>query len=753
MRRNLSIRVKLPLIIVSTCVLALLLAGGAFVVNQRRDAKLYLIQESTVLAEVIANRSTAALVFEDRRLASENLATYALHDPIDKACIFIDKEQVFATYSRDGSQDPWPSPPEEGYSYHFDKDYLHMFQPIELENKLLGYVYVRYQLRQYKAEQRQQLFAAMVILAVAALFAYLISYRLLKGISSPIGDLAGMAKSVADNNDYSVRAKSSESQDEIGSLINAFNTMLAQIESRNSALQQSEERLQLALDGAELGTWDWDLTTNKVYFSPRYFSMLGYEENEFPHTLTTWENLLHPDDKEVVKNEIIDCLTKKDANWSVKFRLCQKDGTYRWILGCGKVVEYDQNSNPIRAAGTHLDINLQKLAEEELSRLRSLLNNIIDSMPSTLVSVDNNGIVTQWNLAATKATGIAAKQAIGQSLTEVYPRLVDEMDRVRQAIADRKILDGKRITTHVDDGLSLEDVTIYPLIANGIDGAVIRIDDVTNKVRLEEMMIQTEKMMSVGGLAAGMAHEINNPLGVMMHASQNIQRRFSASLPDNIKAAEKFGLNMADLVSYVEERRILETISEIRVAGERAASIVANMLQFSRKSESLHQSFDLSELIDKTLELASNDYDLKKKFDFRQIEIVREYHPDATKVPVITTEFEQVILNLLKNGAQAMAEKEKQEKSRFIIRVLPDNGMVRVEVEDNGPGMSEAISKRIFEPFFTTKPVGLGTGLGLAVSFMIIVNNHKGTMEVESVPGQGAKFIIRLPINIGRVTT
>lgn len=738
---NLPIRVKLPLIIVSTCAVALLLAGGAFVVNARRDAKSQLINELTVLSEVIANRSTAALVFDDRRLATENLAAFALHDLIDKACIMKGQDQIFATYSRDGSQGPCPPRAQAGYSYRFGTAHLHLIQPIDLENNRLGYVYVQVQLQQYWARQRQQLTAAMVILVLAALSAYLFSYRLLKGISTPLGALADMTTRVAKHNDYSLRANPSASHDEIGSLVNAFNTMLAQIENRDRALQESEKRFRSLVEQAADAFFLLDGKGRLVDVNHRACHSLGYSREELLRLTVTDIDVVA--EKERHKERFWDQLT---PGHPITFEGVhrRKDGTTFPVevrLGMFNLEGVTYLGSLVR------DITDRKHAEEELSRLRSLLNNIIDSMPSTLVSVNHGGIVTQWNLAAEKSTGIPAQQAIGQSLTAVYPKLAAEMEGIRQSIADREVLAGKRIVSHVEDGLCLEDVTIYPLIANGVDGAVIRIDDVTNKVRLEEMMIQTEKMMSVGGLAAGMAHEINNPLGVMMHAAQNIERRFSPTLPANIKAAEKSGVEMAALVRYVEERRILETIREIRQAGERAASIVANMLQFSRKSESLHQSFNLTELIDKTLELASNDYDLKKKFDFRQIAIVREYHADLPKVPVITTEFEQVILNLLRNGAQAMAENDEQRKARFIIRVLPDNDMVRVEIEDNGPGMTEAISKRVFEPFFTTKPVGLGTGLGLAVSFMIIVNNHKGTMAVESTPGQGAKFIIRLPVN------
>ncbi|MCP4695216.1 MAG: histidine kinase, partial [Desulfobacterales bacterium] len=184
-------------------------------------------------------------------------------------------------------------------------------------------------------------------------------------------------------------------------------------------------------------------------------------------------------------------------------------------------------------------------------------------------------------------------------------------------------------------------------------------------------------------------------------------------------------------------------------SGKRAAKIVDNMLSFSRKSESAFAPHNLGLLLDQTLELAENDYDLKKKFDFRQIEIIREYALDMPETPCEASKIQQVFLNILKNGAQAMAEDvldaEYRGSPRFILRVFMDGDMSRVEIEDNGPGMDDATRKRVFEPFYTTKGIGVGTGLGLSVSYFIITENHNGSMAVESAPGKGARFIIRLP--------
>ncbi len=384
---------------------------------------------------------------------------------------------------------------------------------------------------------------------------------------------------------------------------------------------------------------------------------------------------------------------------------------------------------------------------EEMARLRNLLDNIVNSMPSVLVGVDGRGRVTQWNLEAEERTGVAANKALGRVLSEVYPRFAGEMDAISRSMAGRETCKELKIAERVDGETRYSDVTVYPLITNGVDGAVIRVDDVTERVRIEEMMIQSEKMLSVGGLAAGMAHEINNPLAGILQNLQVMRLRVSGDLPKNRRTARECGASMEALAAYIEKRGLLKMMDSIMDSGKRAAQIVENMLSFSRKSESHFAPCDLGDLLDKTLTLAENDYDLKKKFDFRQVEIVREYASDLPKVPCEASKLQQVFLNILKNGAQAMAEAGGEARSRFTLRVHPVDDMVQVEIEDNGPGMEEAVQKRIFEPFFTTKPVGVGTGLGLSVSYFIISENHQGEMTAASEPGAGATFTMRLPIS------
>lgn len=271
--------------------------------------------------------------------------------------------------------------------------------------------------------------------------------------------------------------------------------------------------------------------------------------------------------------------------------------------------------------------------------------------------------------------------------------------------------------------------------------------DVTERRRSEEMLIQNEKMISVGSLAAGMAHEINNPLGAIMQGVQNVMRRLDKSFKKNHDIADEFNLDLEILDKYLGKRGIWDFLNGIQNSGERAARIVENMLQFSRKSTMQKQPTKLSELVDKTIELAENDYNLKNSYDFKYVEIIQDLADPNILINCVAVEIEQVLLNLFKNAAQALYEQEIEGLQPVIwIRSRNYDKIIEIDVEDNGPGMSYAVRRRIFEPFFTTKSVGKGTGIGLSVSYFIITEKHNGELLVDSILGKGTKFIIRLPL-------
>ncbi len=397
---------------------------------------------------------------------------------------------------------------------------------------------------------------------------------------------------------------------------------------------------------------------------------------------------------------------------------------------------------------TVVEQDAQRAAQAgELRQLRNLLSNIVNSMPSALITVDMEGRITQCNSLALTASGLTEVQAIGRPLESAFPRLIGVKAHLHEAMLRGEAWTGHRRLNRQNGELRFEDVTIYPLTGEGVEGAVIRIDDVTERHRLEEMMIQSEKMLSVGGLAAGMAHEINNPLGGILQSVQVIQRRISADLPASRDAALASGCSLESVRGYLERRDIPAMLAGIRQSAERAAHIVSDMLEFSRKSEAPFAPADIREIIDKAVDLSSKDYNLKQHYDFRKIRIERFYDPEVPLTSCSVSQIQQVLVNLLRNAAQAMLNNPVGKAPVITLRLRVEERMVRIEVEDNGPGLDEASLKRIFEPFYTTKAPGMGTGLGLSVSYFIITENHKGAMEVESEQGHWTRFILRLPVD------
>ena len=407
----------------------------------------------------------------------------------------------------------------------------------------------------------------------------------------------------------------------------------------------------------------------------------------------------------------------------------------------------EKGNRSLSASNYKLEIEIQEHAKvaEELLRLRNHQQNIINSMPSILVGIDIGGAITLWNKKAEESTGLTYEDVNGKMLSEVFPILDKEIEKTKAAILSGKTEQRIRVPRIVDGEARIENITIYPLSSGRYDGAVIRLDDVTANVRIEEMMIQTEKMISVGGLAAGMAHEINNPLGGILQGTQNIERRLNPGIPKNEEVARQLGVSLDKIKEYVEKRGISKILSGVRESASRAAEIITNMLNFSRKTNVHRTACRISDVADNAIALAEQDYDLKKKYDFRQIDISKDYADHLPYVVCAPTEIEQVLLNLLGNAAHAMGE-SNTENPKINITIKQEGEYVAVSIADNGPGMEENVRKRVFEPFFTTKPKGVGTGLGLSVAYFIITENHHGSFSIQATPGNGSKFTFRLPV-------
>ena len=486
-----------------------------------------------------------------------------------------------------------------------------------------------------------------------------------------------------------------------------------------------------------------------LFVSDQVELLTGLSAAEFMTGRLSLEHIIHPDDRARVA-EGVDAARSPEGHFSLEYRVRHKDGAQRAVIEQGRRVRDEAGREFLD--GVILDVTPLHQALADLAAARDFLDAVMEAMPSALAGVGADGRIVHWNRAAEDASGLSRGAAQGLSAVEALPRLLGDAPEVHDAVARRQAALFEGLPRVTNGRLRHLDVTLFPLAGQGdvpgMSGAVIvRVDDVTERIRLADMLVQTEKMLSVGGLAGGMAHELNNPLGAVLQGVQNIMRRMDPDLPANDRAARETGVSLTAMRAYMEARRITEMLEGIRDAGTRAADIITTMLEFTRPGQGRRTTARAHALVERALNLAGSDYDLHRQYDFRKLQVVRDCAETSDSLTCVPTEIEQVLLNLFKNAAHAMAEKNYPAGQGPVLRVTTrrDGDVVVIVVEDNGPGIDPEMRRRVFEPFFTTKPPGVGTGLGLAVSYFIVARTHGGSIACDGVPGEGARFTLRLP--------
>lgn len=512
-------------------------------------------------------------------------------------------------------------------------------------------------------------------------------------------------------------------------------------------LRQSEDKFRTIFDSINECIFVHDAQTGAILeVNQRVYEVYGYTQEEILRLdVGKLSSGIEPYDRAHAFDRIREAF--KGIPQHFEWQARRKDGGLFWVDVSLRVARLGDAD---RVLVTARDITDRKQAQDEILREKAFTEALMNSVPGLIYMYDDQGRLVRWNKKHDELTGYSSEELSGMTLGDWYKDDPEEIAKIQDAVA-RIPVDGFAAVEgnlrNKDGSKRLYYFTGVPLVLEGkhyFTGIGI---DFTEMKRMRELMVQTEKMLSVGGLAAGMAHEINNPLSGILQNVQVILRRLTGDLESNIQAAAESGCSMESIKCFMEKRDILGSLECVREAGCRAGRIVSSMLEFARKNDSRAIGTDIAALLDRAVELAGQDYDLRKSYDFRQIEIKRDYDPSLPLVECAANEIEQVVLNLLRNAAQAVCGWHG-DGQKLVIRLKTrlEGDMARIEVIDNGPGMAEDVRKRVFEPFFTTKQVGVGTGLGLSVSYFIVTSNHRGSIEVESSPGQGCRFIVRLPL-------
>ncbi len=411
------------------------------------------------------------------------------------------------------------------------------------------------------------------------------------------------------------------------------------------------------------------------------------------------------------------------------------------------------------------------VAERDLIRAKEYIDNLISSSTDIIYSTDLSGGITVWNRAAEEIYGKSGEEVTGVSVEKVISQGWGSHsfnDLKRKVLKEeRMVIDVER---KIGGNLSSFLCTISPVMdqKEGVIAISFIEKDITDiKVLHEELkeknrelekliedvkeresqLIQSEKMASIGQLAAGMAHEINNPIGFIKSNLQTFSdyaEDLSTYIHEALEAVHEGGGKEKNIAKSAKEMNISfiiddlkSLVSESMEGVQRIQHIVQNVKTFAHKGEGEKEKVELSNVLDGACTLAWNEIKYKAK--------VEKEFQEGLEIDCYPIQLGQVVLNLLVNAAQAIEGKD----GKIRIATRKEGDMAVIEVSDNGSGMSEEVRKRIFEPFYTTKAVGKGTGLGLSIAYSIVVEKHMGEINVHSVLGEGTTFTMKLPIRDG----
>ena len=399
--------------------------------------------------------------------------------------------------------------------------------------------------------------------------------------------------------------------------------------------------------------------------------------------------------------------TNKDGEWSC------------WIARTFPLK--DDAGNVVAAIEMCLDTTQMKMLEQEVRRSEEKYRIIFNTIPNPVFVLEAMTMnIVDCNDSVRDVYGYSRGELLGKSFLSIfkYPK-----ERYIRALKTSNVInriqhvrkDGKVI--YVDMRVSSSDYLGMPVY-------LVTTSDITEQLMAEQQLIQASKMATLGEMATGIAHELNQPLSVIKTASSFLKKKTSGG--ESI------------------DQEVLKTLAnEIGSYVDRATKIIQHMREFGRKSEVEVEPVSIEVPIKRALEIFS------KQLSLREIEVVEEFDIPLPKILADANRLEQVFVNLLINARDAIEEKTKCSKSekvekRIILRAWARQGKVFAEIEDTGIGIPDQIMDKVFEPFFTTKPVGKGTGLGLSISYGI-VQDYDGTIHLDSTEGVGTKFTLSFP--------
>lgn len=485
----------------------------------------------------------------------------------------------------------------------------------------------------------------------------------------------------------------------------------------DDALRRSEARLQEAQRVARLGNWDWDITTNDLYWSEEIYRIFGLPP-QFGTTYPAFLQRVHPLDRSRVQ-AAVGAAVHAAAPYDLDHRIVLPDGRERTVHETGLVFR-DETGRPLRMVGTVQDITERAAATAQIREQADLLNMARDAIIVT--GLDNR--ITFWSHGAERITGWPAPEVLGKSAEQLFGTAATALAASRETTMAAGAWHGEIKLPRKDGQLMVLDLRLT-LIRDEAGQPKSRLGigtDITEKKQLEEHTLRTQRFESLGMIAAGIAHDFNNILAPLVMGLPLLKTHMTNE----------------------RERGILATFEK---CGTRGTALVQQILSFASGVSGGTQLLQARHVLREVAELAESTFPKSIRFG-------SDLPGDLWPVTANAGQLHQVFLNLCINARDAMPEggslrlrAENRRLSAAAAQAIPDarpGAFLMVEVEDTGTGIPAEILERIWEPFFTTKAPGKGTGLGLA-TVRALVHQHGGFIALQSRAGHGTVFSVFLP--------
>jgi PAS domain S-box-containing protein len=492
---------------------------------------------------------------------------------------------------------------------------------------------------------------------------------------------------------------------------------------KEQELRQTKQRLQhiLASNPAVIYSRNPASDGATTFISKNVKTELGYDPEDFVNDRHFWIDHIHPEDVQYVKDEFPEL--EDQGSHVLEYRFRHKNGSYRWLRDALRLL-FNEQSNTLEVVGSWMDITDMKQTEEALRESEQQFRDLIENSPIGISIFQNDRFVYQ-NPEQMKINGPSSEKNIFQDLDKIFP---DDLDKVKTAY--RRILKGEVSKIEIDFRLfrsaqkdlktDMHWVWCRAIAFNyyGKDAVLINALDITKAKQLEQQLLIKNKMLSLGRVAAGIAHEIRNPLTGINTYLYTIE-----------------DLCDSDCLDPEDMEIIRQIVTQIQVASNKIESVIKRVMDFSKPGAPKMVPTNINESLEEAIELSS--VTMRKN----GVKIEKSLAPDLPQCYADPHLIEQVVLNLITNAARAM---EKFNGTKFVeIKSSARNNTLSIRVADSGPGVPIELREKIFDPFFTTKDDGSGIGLNIAQR---IVADHNGSISLDSSKWGGAEFKIELPI-------